>query len=90
MLFKGQAVAQRGYSMSFEFIVTINGIFQMRGGLTQATTFLISLYGSLDAGISAGARILPELRPLPLELAANSDSSSSEAETSWYLTPHGI
>ncbi|MFA7270488.1 MAG: hypothetical protein WC073_14210 [Sterolibacterium sp.] len=46
--------------MSFKFIVTINDVEQMRGGLTQATLFLISRYGNLDDGISAGARILPE------------------------------
>ena len=51
--------------MSFEFIVTINDVLQMRGGLTQATSFLISRYGSLDDGISAGARILPEWLPVP-------------------------
>lgn len=53
--------------MSFAFVVTIDGIFQMRGGLTQATSFLISRYGNLDDGISAGARILPEWLPLQHE-----------------------
>ena len=51
--------------MSFEFIVTVNDVFQMRGGLTQATSFLIGRYGSLDDGIAAGARILPEWLTLP-------------------------
>lgn len=51
--------------MAFEFIVTVNDIFQMRGGLTQATSFLIGRYGSLDDGIAAGARILPEWLTLP-------------------------
>ncbi|MCX7175007.1 MAG: hypothetical protein NT159_14035 [Proteobacteria bacterium] len=46
--------------MAFEFVVTVNDVFQMRGGLTQATAFLIGRYGSLDDGINAGARILPE------------------------------
>lgn len=51
--------------MAFEFIVTINDVPQMRGGLTQATMFVISRYGSLDDGINAGARILPEWLPIP-------------------------
>ena len=46
--------------MSFRFVVTVKGIVQMRGGLTQATAFLIDRYGSVDDGIDAGARILPE------------------------------
>lgn len=51
--------------MAFEFVVTVNDVFQMRGGLTQATAFLINRYGSLDEGIDAGARILPEWLMLP-------------------------
>ena len=51
--------------MSFRFVVTIKGVLQMRGGLTQATTFLISRYGSVDDGIDAGARILPEWLTAP-------------------------
>ena len=61
--------------MSFAFVVTIDGIFQMRGGLTQATSFLISRYGNLDDGISAGARILPEWSPIQEELAVYSPSA---------------
>lgn len=62
--------------MSFAFVVMIDGIFQMRGGLTQATSFLISRYGNLDDGISAGARILPEWLPIQEELALHSASAS--------------
>jgi hypothetical protein len=51
--------------VSFRFVVTIKGILQMRGGLTQATAFLISRYGSVDDGIDAGARILPEWLVMP-------------------------
>lgn len=57
--------------MSFEFIVTVNDVLQMRGGLTQATAFLIGRYGSLDDGINAGARILPEWLPMPPKPASN-------------------
>lgn len=53
--------------MSLVYVVTINGVFQMRGELTQATSFLISRYGSLGAGLSAGARVLPEWTPVSLE-----------------------
>ncbi len=57
--------------MSLVYVVTINGVFQMRGELTQATSFLISRYGSLgaglSAGLSAGARVLPEWTPVSLE-----------------------
>ncbi|MFA7278493.1 MAG: hypothetical protein WC100_00185 [Sterolibacterium sp.] len=52
--------------MSFKFIVTLDGIEKMRGGLTQATLFLISQYGSVDAGISAGVKIRPEWLSTPL------------------------
>jgi len=51
--------------VSFRFVVTVKGIVQMRGGLTQATTFLISRYGTVDEGIDAGARILPEWLMVP-------------------------
>ncbi|TRZ69089.1 MAG: hypothetical protein D4S02_02775 [Rhodocyclaceae bacterium] len=51
--------------MSFKFVVTVKGILQMRGGLTQATAFLIDRYGSVDDGIDAGARILPEWLLMP-------------------------
>ena len=51
--------------MSFRFVVTVKGIVQMRGGLTQATSFLIGRYGSVDEGIDAGARILPEWLMMP-------------------------
>jgi len=51
--------------VSFRFVVTIKGVLQMRGGLTQATAFLISRYGSVDDGIDAGARILPEWLLMP-------------------------
>ena len=51
--------------MSFRFVVTIKGVLQMRGGLTQATAFLINRYGSVDDGIDAGARILPEWLQMP-------------------------
>jgi hypothetical protein len=52
--------------MSFKFIVTLDGIEKMRGGLTQATLYLITLYGSVDAGISAGVKIRPEWLTTPL------------------------
>lgn len=62
--------------MSFAFVVTIDGIFQLRGGLTQATAFLIGRYGTLDDGINAGARILPEWLPVQEELAAHTADPS--------------
>jgi hypothetical protein len=77
MLVSRQEPAPRRCTVSYEFIVTIGGIFQMRGGLTQATSFLIARYGSLDGGISAGARILPEWMPLPPELLGNSAPPAS-------------
>ena len=46
--------------VSFNYVVTHKGVVQMRGGLTQATAFLISRFGSVDDGISAGVKILPE------------------------------
>jgi hypothetical protein len=52
--------------MSFKFIVTLDGIEKMRGGLTQATLYLITHYGSVDAGISAGVKIRPEWLSTPL------------------------
>ena len=60
--------------MSFRFVVTIKGVVQMRGGLTQATTFLISRYGGVDNGIDAGARILPEWLMAPPKSSQNSVS----------------
>lgn len=65
--------------MSFEFIVTVKGIHQMRGDLTQATAFLVNRYGSLDEGIDAGARILPEWLLNPPELVLQSRSPTRTA-----------
>ena len=62
--------------MAFDFIVTVNDEFQMRGGLTQATAFLIGRYGSLDDGINAGARILPEWLQFPPKPSAHSASGA--------------
>lgn len=70
--------------MSFAFVVTIDGIFQMRGGLTQATSFLIGRYGTLDDGINAGARILPEWLPVEKDLAIHAADPSMPYE----LTRH--
>lgn len=64
--------------MSFAFVVTIDGLFQMRGGLTQATSFLISRYGTLDEGITAGARILPEWLSVQAESAVARESPPPE------------
>lgn len=77
MLFVRREPTLRNYIVSFEFVVTVNEVFQMRGGLTQATAFLISRYGSLDDGINAGARILPEWLLLPPRSPGNSFPPSS-------------
>lgn len=60
--------------MSFSFVVTVKGVLQMRGGLTQATAFLISRYGSVDDGIDAGAKILPEWLMIPPKSPRNAVS----------------
>jgi len=70
--------------MSFKFIVTLDGIEKMRGGLTQATLFLISHYGSVDEGISAGVKIRPEWLSTPLT------SSLQSAPTSAPHRPSGL
>jgi hypothetical protein len=76
MLFIRYQPILRIYIVSFEFIVTVNDVFQMRGGLTQATSFLISRYGTLDEGIDAGARILPEWLMFPPKPSGNSAPAS--------------
>lgn len=63
--------------MSFEYVVTINGVVQMRGELRQATTFIIERYGSLGVGLSAGARVLPEWIPISLETIGPNDPNWS-------------
>ena len=72
MLFTRHEPTSRNYIMAFRFVVTVKGILQMRGGLTQATAFLISRYGSVDDGIDAGARILPEWLLMPPKSARDS------------------
>lgn len=57
--------------MSGKFVVSINGVEQMRGGLTQAMFFLIRRYGGVDEGISAGIKILPESLTTPLMSQSN-------------------
>ncbi|MBI5921428.1 MAG: hypothetical protein HY847_07225 [Betaproteobacteria bacterium] len=63
--------------MSFKFIVSLDGIEKLRGGLTQATLFLISHYGSVDEGISAGVKIRPEWLSTPLTSSPKSASPSA-------------
>ena len=46
--------------MPTNFVVTHKGIIQMRGGLDQATAYLISHFGSVEQGTGAGAKILPD------------------------------
>jgi len=76
--------------MSFEFIVSVNDVVQMRGGLTQATTYLINRYGSLDEGISAGARILPEWLQLPPNPPADATRPGFTQGPSWHLAQQRI
>ncbi|TRZ65952.1 MAG: hypothetical protein D4S02_07675 [Rhodocyclaceae bacterium] len=70
--------------MAFKFVVTVKGIVQMRGGLTQATAFLIKRYGSLDDGINAGARILPEWLTIPPKRSGQSSPPAFSHGPSWH------
>ena len=70
--------------MSFEFVVTVKGVLQMRGNLTQATAFLVERFGSLEEGMDSGARILPEWLTFPPKRSVSPFPTTSLHAPSWH------
>ena len=76
--------------MSFEFVVTVKGVLQMRGNLTQASAFLVERFGSLEDGMNAGAKILPEWLTFPPKRPVSPFPPASSPAPPWLQGPPRI